>query len=120
MRVALYARVACEDQLVLDWQVESLTRYAADCGYEIVEKITDDGVSGFKNEKSIEKMLRLAQEGRIDAILCRDWSRISRDCLRMIDTQSALNKLGIPVKCLPLYERNDYVDELAEIFPTMS
>ena len=116
----MYARVACEDQLVLDWQVESLTRYAADCGYEIVEIITDNGVSGFKNEKSIEKMLRLAQEGRIDAILSRDWSRISRDCLRMIDTQSALNKLGIPVKCLPLYERNDYVDELAEIFPTMS
>ena len=55
MRVALYARVACEDQLVLDWQVESLTRYAADCGYEIVEIITDNGVSGFKTKKALKK-----------------------------------------------------------------
>ena len=53
MRVALYARVACEDQLVLDWQVESLTRYAANCGYEIVEIITDNGVAGFQNEKNL-------------------------------------------------------------------
>lgn len=105
MKVVVYARVACPDQLSLDCQVESLMRYAEAHGYEVTETIAENGVSGFQNDAGLDMMLRLAQEGRIEAVLCREPSRISRDYERVDFTHMALRKHGVAVKYLPPYDR---------------
>lgn len=116
MKVAVYARVASPDQLSLDCQVDTLMQYVETHGYDVVKTIAENGVSGFQNDDGINALLRLAQEGRIEAILCREPSRISRDTVRLNSTHMALRKFGVSVKYLPPYDRDDYNDSFDELF----
>ena len=46
MKVFLYIRVACADQLAAADQREELERYAKDKGYEVAAAVAADGISG--------------------------------------------------------------------------
>ena len=46
MKVFLYIRVACADQLAAASQLEELERYAKDKGYEVAAAVAADGISG--------------------------------------------------------------------------
>ena len=45
MKVFLYIRVACADQLAAADQREELERYAKDKGYEVAAAVAADGIS---------------------------------------------------------------------------
>ena len=50
MKVFLYIRVACADQLAAADQREELERYAKDKGYEVAAAVAADGISGVHTE----------------------------------------------------------------------
>ena len=50
MKVFLYIRVACADQLAAANQREELERYAKDKGYDVAAAVAADGISGVHTE----------------------------------------------------------------------
>ena len=79
MKVFLYIRVACADQLAAADQREELERYAKDKGYEVAAAVAADGISGVHTEGIMNFLLNEAKRQDIGTILTRDTSRISRD-----------------------------------------
>jgi len=79
MKVFLYIRVACADQLAAANQREELERYAKDKGYEVAAAVAADGISGVHTEGIMNFLLNEAKRQGIGTILARDTSRISRD-----------------------------------------
>ena len=78
MKVFLYIRVACADQLAAESQREELERYAKDKGYEVAAAVAADGISGVHTEGIMSFLLNEAKRQGIGTILTRDTSRISR------------------------------------------
>ena len=78
MKVFLYIRVACADQLAATKQREELERYAKDKGYEVAAAVAADGISGVHTEGIMSFLLNEAKRQGIGTILTRDTSRISR------------------------------------------
>lgn len=82
MRVWLYYRLSRDE----DDELNSLTNqrkiiydYAASQGHEIVGESFDDNVSGMHfNREGIDKIYDVVEQGRIDAIIVKDLSRLGR------------------------------------------
>jgi len=115
MRVALYARVACQDQLSLDCQVAHLIDHARSRGYEIEEIIADNGVSGFENQKSIDALIKLSRDGKIDTILCHNLTRICRCFDTRVNIEREFRKYGVRIETLAYCKRDNYEDSLLEM-----
>ena len=79
MKVFLYIRVACADQLAAADQREELERYAKDKGYEVAAAVAADGISGVHTEGIMNFLLNEAKRQDIGTILTRHTSRVSRD-----------------------------------------
>ncbi len=79
MKVFLYIRVACADQLAAESQREELERYAKDKGYDVAAAVAADGISGVHTEGIMNFLMNEAKRQGIGTILTRDASRISRD-----------------------------------------
>lgn len=63
MKVFLYIRVACADQLAEADQREELERYAKDKGYEVAAAVAADGISGVHTEGIMNFLLNEAKSG---------------------------------------------------------
>ena len=82
MRVWLYYRLSRDE----DDELNSLTNqrkiiydYAVSQGHEIVGESFDDNVSGMHfNREGIDKIYDVVEQGRIDAIIVKDLSRLGR------------------------------------------
>ncbi|WP_418271311.1 recombinase family protein [Intestinimonas sp.] len=82
MRVWLYYRLSRDE----DDELNSLTNqrkiiydYAVSQGHEIVGESSDDNVSGMHfNREGIDKIYDVVEQGRIDAIIVKDLSRLGR------------------------------------------
>ena len=61
MKVFLYIRVACADQLAAANQREELERYAKDKGYEVAAAVAADGISGVHTEDIMNFLLNEAK-----------------------------------------------------------
>ena len=61
MKVFLYIRVACADQLAAANQREELERYAKDKGYEVAAAVAADGISGVHTEGIMNFLLNEAK-----------------------------------------------------------
>ena len=61
MKVFLYIRVACADQLAAADQQEELERYAKDKGYEVAAAVAADGISGVHTEGIMNFLLNEAK-----------------------------------------------------------
>ena len=80
MRVWLYYRLSRDE----DDELNSLTNqrkiiydYAVSQGHEIVGESFDDNVSGMHfNREGIDKIYDVVEQGRIDAIIVKDLSRL--------------------------------------------
>ena len=95
MKVFLYIRVACADQLAAANQREELERYAKDKGYEVAAAVAADGISGVHTEGIMSFLLNEAQRQGIGTILTRDTSRISRDVSSFMRFERKFNENGI-------------------------
>ena len=83
-RAALYVRVSTEDQAEkgssIGAQIEFLEDWARKEGYEAVETYIDDGYSGKNLDRpALQKLIKDAEAGNFDVVLCYHNDRLSRD-----------------------------------------
>src|SRR5918997_1898729 len=82
-RAILYARVSTNEQATsgysLSQQLEALREYAAREGYEIVEEITDPGLTGASLDcPGLDRMRNLVATGGVSVVLAQDRDRFAR------------------------------------------
>ena len=70
MRAAIFIRLYSMTQKEYDWDLLRVLFYAYLNEYKIHAIIYDDAFSDDENKISCEKLLKLAQEGKVDTILC--------------------------------------------------
>ena len=105
MRVVLYIRVSTDEQAKsgysLEDQLARLEAHATAQGWEIVARITDDGYSGTDPTRpGLLEVLRLAQEGKIDAALATRRDRFYRSRLLRLATDQDLEEHGVELIAL--------------------
>ncbi len=106
MKIAVYCRLACANQLAMDRQTETVMIYAKNRGYDVVRCITDNGVSGFQNKTSITQLVNMAKKKQIEAVVCQDPSRLTRDCSCYFAIERSFTEHGCKLVFLPPYEPN--------------
>lgn len=95
-RVCIYSRVSKESG---DYQrqVNELTEYAHEKGYEIVDVISEKISGGVKNEErpGLVSMMNLVRQQKVDKVLVWEASRISRVSLEAAKIISELNEYKV-------------------------
>jgi DNA invertase Pin-like site-specific DNA recombinase len=87
-----YARVSTRDQ-DLTSQVERIQRYISDCGLipAVEGAIFQEKLSGASNQRPERgKILKLAEQGRIDLVICTKLDRWGRSLKDLIETMNFL------------------------------
>ena len=120
MKVFLYIRVACADQLAAADQREELERYAKDKGYEVAAAVAADGISGVHTEGIMNFLLNEAKRQDIGTILTRDTSRISRDTSSFMRFERKFRENGIRFEYLSKPDNELPVTPMMEAFETAS
>ena len=116
MKVFLYIRVACADQLAAADQREELERYAKDKGYEVAAAVAADGISGVHTEGIMNFLLNEAKRQNIGTILTRDTSRISRDTSSFMRFERKFKENGIRFEYLSKPDNELPVTPMMEAF----
>lgn len=85
---AVYARLSKEDEragdsVSIESQVDILTKYVADNGWNHVATYKDDGYSGtsFDNRPAFQEMMSRVRKGEINLVVVKDMSRFGRNYL---------------------------------------
>ena len=83
MRAAAYTRVSTEkqaedDKVSLGEQVKDIAAYCLDKGYTLVKEYQDVGSGASKRRAAFQRLLRDAQDGLFDVIVCWKSDRLSR------------------------------------------
>ena len=118
MKVFLYIRVACADQLAAANQREELERYAKDKGYDVAAAVAADGISGVHTEGIMNFLLNEAKRQGTGTILTRDTSRISRDTFSFIRFERKFRENGIRFEYLSKPDNELPVTPMMEAFET--
>jgi site-specific DNA recombinase len=100
MRIVLYIRVSTDEQgkigYSLEDQLDKLEAHAAAQGWEVVARVTDNGYSGTDPTRpGLLEVLRLAEEGKIDAALATKRDRFYRSRLLRLATDQDLEDHGV-------------------------
>lgn len=96
LRVALYCRVAQEDQLAIDQQKERLRCFAAEQGYGDPASYLDNGASGLCFDRPALSQLEAdIRAGQFDAVIVHDISRIRRDYFKTDKWMEWLERQGV-------------------------
>ncbi len=122
-RVAAYARVSTEQdaqQNSYEAQIEYYTNYInGKPDWELIEIYADEGISGtsYKNRKGFNRMIKDAEDGKIDLILTKSISRFSRNTVDSLTVTRKLKALGVEV----FFEKENIssMDKTAELVFTM-
>lgn len=94
MRVAIYCRVSTTDQSC-DRQSRDLLAYAQRAGYEVIG-VWKETISGVRLEPAErKKLLALAQNREIDAVLVTELTRWGRSMLDLMHTLQSLHSWGV-------------------------
>ncbi len=118
MKVFLYIRVACADQLAAASQREELERYAKDKGYDVAAAVAADGISGVHTEGIMNFLMNEAKRQGIGTILTRDASRISRDASSFMRFERKFRENGIRFEYLSKPDNELPVTPMMEAFET--
>lgn len=100
LRVAVYGRVGNADQIALDTQVRALKAQVEEHeSWTLAGVYVDVVPSGrrIRKRKELTRMLRDCQAGKIDKILVRSVSRLSRDTQDCLELLRELIALGVTV-----------------------
>ena len=111
-RVALYMRVAREDDTAINAQKESLCCFAKQHGYSDPVCFEDNGYSGLNLDRPGFKQLDEAiNAGSIQIVMVKDISRIGRSMLDVISWIDGLAAKGVHlVTAEGVYENSDLPD----------
>lgn len=83
--VAIYIRLSKEDDSLgesesIQNQKSLLTKYVKEQGYTLVDIYIDDGYTGTNfNRPGFQKMLKDIEDGKVNMVITKDLSRLSRD-----------------------------------------
>ena len=114
MNVVLYARVSSQKQalkeLSVPMQLDNLTKYALERGWQIIDQFVDEGKSGRTVEKrtKFQEMINFAlrKDKPVDVILVWNYSRFARNRYDSIFYKTKLKKHGVQLISL-----NEKVEE---------
>ena len=91
-KVCIYCRVAQDDQVKLNSQIESLKIFSKQKNLEVVKVISEFG-SGLNFErKGLDELTELSKSKQVDMILVRDVTRIGRDYIKMFEFIDKIKK----------------------------
>src|SRR5262249_28400732 len=131
MTVGLYARVSTDtgrrpprpDGTVVrgqdpETQLGPLRAHAAQRGWTIVEEFVDRGVSGAAERRpALDRLLRAAWDGRIQAVLVWRLDRLARSTKHLLATLETLRTLG--VQFVSLQEQFDTTSPIGQAMVTV-
>lgn len=99
IRCAIYDRVSTDEQALygisLATQIEDLTKYAKEHGYEIVGYYSDEGITARKkltNREGFQRLLNDVRQDKIDLILVTKLDRWFRNVRDYHNTQAVLEE----------------------------
>lgn len=101
MKAIGYIRVSTEEQaregISLDNQVERIKSYCGYKGYDLIETIRDEGISGGKNREreGFVKLLERLEQNDFDAVILYSLERISRDMLTLLCLEKLFNEYNV-------------------------
>ena len=94
--VALYMRLAREDDNAAEQQETMLRGYAENHGYRNVLAYVDNGVSGIGFDRpALNRLQEDIAAGRISTVIVRDLSRLSRRVFDVPDWISGIRRKGV-------------------------
>jgi site-specific DNA recombinase len=99
-RAVLYGRVSTEDQsrgFSLETQLEACRKYARQQGYQVVEEIPESFSGRTLDRPGLQKLLRMVQDGLVDAVIAYSPDRLSRDIVQRISLRAELQASGIKI-----------------------
>lgn len=100
-RILIYARVSTEDQLEkygLPLQLRACREYAKAHGLEVLEEITDDGISGtILHRPGLDRVRRLVREQAVGAVLSFDPDRLSRVLRDLLEVKAEADACNVPL-----------------------
>ena len=94
MRAGLYARISTHDQQTLGLQIEAMSTYIKDRGWELASQIKDVG-SGAKDRPGRESLLKAACRREVDVVVVWRLDRWGRSLPDLVVTLRELTELGI-------------------------
>jgi site-specific DNA recombinase len=84
------------DGTSLQTQVETCERYARGCGYRVIDRFVDEGVSGAKASRpALDRLMSRVRSGDVDAIVVAKLDRFGRSMRHLSELLGQLDDLGI-------------------------
>ena len=115
--VALYCRVAREDDKAIGKQASILRDYAKEHGYTALKLYVDNGVSGIGFDRpALNRLERHISVGRIKAVMVTEISRVSRNALEIPGWIDRLRCRGISFIAVKDGITGESFDNKAELF----
>lgn len=93
----LYCRVSTLDQASgLEAQIRTLKEYCDKNRITQYEIFTDEGISGAKqNRPSLDRMMALVKEGRVNRVVCYSFSRYARSVTHLLSALETFRSLDV-------------------------
>lgn len=104
MKTAIgYARLSRDENksnhksLSIDYQTSEITKLAKSIGYNLIDMLTDVGLSGksIKSRPGIKRIIQMVSDKSIDAVLTYRSDRISRDGIQSLTIESLFRDCGV-------------------------
>lgn len=96
--VAIYSRVATEDNQAIMWQRESVLQYAIEQGYTDIIHFSDNGISGTTSDRpAFTEMEKAISSGKIKTVLVKNLSRIGRNNSDIMGWLANCERLGVNI-----------------------
>lgn len=95
MKTALYARVSTKDQNTLSMQLETMREYANKRKWNVVKEIKEIGSGANGNRPERDKLLKLAKQRKIDAVVVWKFDRWGRSMTDFVLTVNDLKDSGV-------------------------
>jgi site-specific DNA recombinase len=115
-RAAIYLRTATardDTTFTLDAQEHVCRTYATANGYEVIELISDAGMSGATlNRPGLMRLRTLASQGRIDAVIVTSLDRLTRRAAHALLLHDELKRAGVAVYSV---DGKDATDATAQV-----
>lgn len=101
MKVAIYIRVASQDQISAELQEAAMRQYAEEEGYEVAAVFPLIGISGLNTRCYLEELIDMMNDMGISKVIARDPSRISRDPFQFFALDELFRKNSLELEYIP-------------------
>ena len=115
-KVAIYCRVAREDDEIIKMQEAVLQKFAEENHYNNISVYADNGFNGLNfNRPAFNRLNNDISAGIIETVIIKYVSRISRNCLDLFKWVDNIRNKGVALKSIVDDVDNDYLHEMTII-----